>query len=415
MSADQADPAEHPDPAQVRDHDHGSALVERVVAAGRAAGLVHVGVAGAEAHDDTEAALRDRRAAGHHAAMSFTFKNPRRSCDPRSVLPSARSVVAGAWRYQITPPERPAGAAARVARYAWRDHYADLRGALEACAAVLRDAGYRAVIVADQNSQVDRAAAAGAGIGWFGKNTNLLLDDLGSWFVLGTVVTDAALPPVDAGAGGEPASGCRACTRCLTSCPTDAFAAPGVLDARRCLAWLLQTHGTFPRAHREALGDRIYGCDECLEVCPPGRRADDADLVDRPVPPPRRRRPDLDPVPAATAAPEAWVDVVDLLARTDDDLLDRHGRWYVPRRDPQILRRNALVVLGNIGDGTDPAHVAALHDALADDRPLVRAHAVWAAGRLGRHDLLEGLAAETDPVVRAELALVPPARTGSAV
>jgi epoxyqueuosine reductase len=148
--------------------------------------------------------------------------------------------------------------------------------------------------------------------------------------------------------------------------------APGVLDARRCLAHLLQAPGDFPVEFREALGDRLYGCDDCQEACPPNR------LEERRAPP-----------EPADAADEAWVDVLDLLAASDEELLDRHGRWYIPRRQPRYLRRNALVVLGNVGDGADPEVEDALRKALADADPLICSHAEWAARRLGRDDLVD--------------------------
>src|SRR5205814_7901768 len=197
--------------------------------------------------------------------------------------------------------------------------------------------------------------------------------------VLGSIVTAAALPvaiPV--------ADGCGSCSRCLPACPTGALIAPGVLDARRCLAHLLQAPGDFPLEFRAALGDRLYGCDECQEVCPPNRVED--------------RR---DPPPPADPTDEPWVPVVELLAASDDELLDRFGRWYIPRRQPRYLRRNALVVRGHTANGRDPAVERALTAALADPDAIVRAHAVWAAGRLARTDLLP--VSDTDPTVQAEL------------
>jgi epoxyqueuosine reductase len=166
--------------------------------------------------------------------------------------------------------------------------------------------------------------------------------------------------------------------------------APGVVDARRCLAWLLQVEGPFPREQRVALGDRLYGCDDCQEVCPPNRR------VERTV-------------AAGEAEPpaQATVDVVDLLGASDHELLARHGRWYIPRREARYLRRNALIVLGNAGDPGDAGVIAALARCLRSEDGLVRSHAVWAARRLGRDDMLGGdgldLDADPDPLVQAEL------------
>jgi epoxyqueuosine reductase len=237
----------------------------------------------------------------------------------------------------------------------------------------LRGDGWRARVVCDDNGLVDRAAAHRAGLGWYGKNTLLLLPGLGSWFVLGSVVTDAPLTvPDDQPAPADHGTGCGRCTRCLDACPTGALVAPGVLDAGRCLAWLVQAPGAFPEEYREALGDRIYGCDDCQEVCPINRTAD-------------RHRPPT----AAESDTRATVDLAGMLTATDQALLEAHGRWYIARRDPQVLRRNALVALGNVGDGTDPSTVAALRRHLGGGDPLLAEHAAWAARRLGRPDLVD--------------------------
>ena len=342
-------------------------LWEEVRAAGLDAGLDAVGVSRAEPFLDTRRHLTERKAAGLHGGMHFTYGNPERATDPTQVLPGARSLVVGARSYRAVTPAPPSGPAGRVARYSWRDHYEPLRHALGAVANRLEDRGHAAVVLVDDNRLVDREAAVRAGLGWYGKNTNVLLHDHGSWFVLGSVVTDAELPAATI----PVAEGCGTCTRCLPACPTGALVAPGVLDARRCLAHLLQAPGDFPLEFREALGDRLYGCDDCQEACPPNR------LEDRRHPP-----------PPAAAADEAWVPVLELLAASDEELLARHGRWYIPRRQPRYLRRNALVVLGNVGDGADPEVEAALRKALADPDPLLRSHAAWAAHRLGRSDLV---------------------------
>jgi epoxyqueuosine reductase len=359
--------------------------IDELCALGRAEGLDAVGVCTAAPFDETRNALEERRAAGLSAGMAFTFRQPDRSTDPTRALRRASSLVVGALAYRRAEPTRPdAGAPiARVAAYAWEDHYAALRAGLHAIGRELHAHGWRTRICVDDNALVDRPAALRAGLGWAGKSGNVLLPGRGSWFVLGAVVTDAPLvdedPPVVA-------DGCGSCRRCLDGCPTRAIVAPGVVDARRCLSWLLQAPGVFPREYRVALGDRLYGCDECQEVCPPNRRDDRGGHV------------------AAAPGAQARVDLLELLASTDDEILARHGRWYIWKRDPRWVRRNALVVLGNIGAGDDPAVAAALARALADPDPMLRAHAVWAADRLGRQDLLGPVASDPDEHVRAELA-----------
>jgi epoxyqueuosine reductase len=334
--------------------------VDELRACGLAAGLDAFGVAPAEPFAGTRRHLEERRAAGLHGGMHFTYGDPARSTDPSRTVPGARALVVGARRYRRADPPAPDGPAGAVARYARSDHYGALRQALGAVAAELLAAGWQARVLCDDNALVDREAAHRAGLGWYGKNANLLLPGLGSWFVLGSVVTDAPLETAT-----EPvADGCGTCVRCIDACPTGAIVAPGVVDARRCLAWLVQARGSFPVEHREALGDRLYGCDDCQEVCPPNRSAD-------------RRRP-----PAEGPDEEAWVSLVDLLAATDDELLARHGRWYIPRREARWLRRNALVVLGNVGDAGDPAVVDVLQRYAGGDDELLAEHAAWASRRL---------------------------------
>jgi epoxyqueuosine reductase len=387
-----------PEGVQVARADAEVPSTDQLISVGRAAGLDAVGVAPAAPFATTRRHLARRKVAGLHGGMAFTYRRPDRSTDATHALPGARALVVGARSYRRSPPAQseaparpvPSGAGptpvGRVARYAWQDHYGPLREALAAVADRLVESGWRARVVADDNALVDREAAYRAGLGWYGKNANLLLPGEGSWFVLGSVITDAPLaatPP-----DGRVADGCGTCTRCLDACPTRAIVGPGVVDARRCLAWLLQVEGRFPREHRVALGDRLYGCDDCQEVCPPNRRVE---------------RRGGDPGPADAGAQQT-VDVLDLLAADDAQLLDRHGRWYVPRRQARYLRRNALVVLGNVADPRSPEVVAALTRALADRDPIVRGHAVWAARRLGRDDLVAPLAGDGDPAVQAELA-----------
>lgn len=364
-----------------------------VVGVGRRAGLDHVGVCDAAPFEDTRRVLEERAAQGLSGGMQFTYRNPARSTDPSRALAGARSLVVGARGYAAAAPTAPAGPHGRVARYATSDHYAALRGALEQVAELLRGAGHAAVVLADDNALVDRAAAVRAGIGWYGKSANVLVPGHGSWFVLGSVVTDAVLS-----ARPEPlGDGCGACTRCLERCPTGAIIAPGVVDARRCLAWHVQQEGDLPHEFRVALDDRLYGCDECQEVCPPSRREE--------------LRVGADPGAAAApgGGPGSWVDLLRVLDATDEELMADLGRWYVPRRDPRYLRRNALVALANsvarhrTADPTDPAVTDRLESYLDGPDDLLAGHAAWAALRIGRADLLRSSTRATRAAVAREV------------
>jgi epoxyqueuosine reductase len=373
------------------EEDGADPVRDALILIGRNAGLAAVGVTHAGVFEETRRHLLERRRTGLSADMQFTYRNPERSTDPGRILPGARSLVVGAWSYRRHEPDetvephntvepqdtvdgRPrSGPVGLVARYARRDHYASLRHGLDAMAGHLGSLGWRAVVVCDDNALTDRAAAHRAGLGWFGKNSLILVPGSGSWVVLGAVVTNAALAPSAPEGPTDHAAGCGSCSRCLTACPTGALVAPGVLDARRCLAWLVQATGSFPEQYRRALGGRIYGCDECQQVCPINRVAE-------------RRSPGSAP----EADTEPQVNLVALLGATDAELMAAHGRWYIPDRDPRYLRRNALVALGNVGDGGDPATLEVLRRWMSGDDPMLAEHARWAAGELGRSDLMDG-------------------------
>ncbi|HSB86786.1 MAG TPA: tRNA epoxyqueuosine(34) reductase QueG [Ilumatobacteraceae bacterium] len=353
-------------------------LHELVDIAGRH-GVDPVGVCNADILERARAELVRRKIAGLTDGLQFTFKNPIRSTDPQRAVAGAQAVFVGARSYFLDEPVAPPGPHGRVARYAWVDHYAPLREGLRAVAARLRGDGWRAVVFADDNSIVDREVAHRAGIGWFGKNANLLVPGAGSWFVLGCVITTAPLPAP----GTVVDDGCGSCKRCLDACPTGAIIAPGVIDAGRCLAWMLQKPGVIDRHWRAAIGDRIYGCDDCQTVCPPNVRFAGRHRAD-----------------AATIEP--WVSLVEVLSVTDAELMSRWGRWYIADRDPRWVRRNALVALGNVGHGDDPAVRRVLGIYLASDDAVLRVHAVWAARRLGLGSLLPST--DDDPMVVEELA-----------
>ena len=366
-----------------------SKYTEQLLALGRNSGLHQVGVASAEVLHRARQALNERKSQGLHNQMQFTYRNPNRSTDPTAALPSAKSVIVGALSYSTQMPEQPEKLSARVARYVWSDYYAQLRESLRQIAKQLESDGFRAVVLADDNAIVDREVAYQAGLGWFGKNSNLLIAGAGSYFVLGCVVTNAPLVVAD-----KPVEdGCGSCRRCLDNCPTQAIIAPGVIDANKCLAWLLQKPGVFDRDFRVALGDRLYGCDDCQEVCPPTVRFEKRTSViaDEPVKHDDRAN--------------AWVSVQKILLADDESLLKEFGAWYIANRDPKWLRRNALVILGNIGDANDKLVVELLQKYCNHGDAILRSHAVWAAARLGLNHLLP--VSEDDEIVLAELRALP--------
>jgi epoxyqueuosine reductase len=309
--------------------------LEELRALALGAGLQHLGCTDAEPFTVVRQILEERRDAGLNGTMQFTYRNPERSTDPERTLPGARTLIAGATSYHRDPPARPVddGPVARVARYVWADDRERLLAGLQAMCDALTGAGHRACVVSDQNHLVDRPVAERAGLGWFGKNANLLLPGHGSWYLLGTVLTDAALP--DAPRAEPVADGCGTCERCRPACPTGAIVEPGTVDARLCLSWTLQMTGSFPRDQRVALGDRhlrVRRVPGGVPAQPLGGAP--GGTGGRSGRPPGPRRPD-----------RAWVSVLDLLVLPMTTNSSAHGRWYVPSEIPATSVRN-LAALG---------------------------------------------------------------------
>ena len=348
------------------------------------AGLDALGVAPAGVMHRARQQLQDREDRHLTNGLKFTFLRPERSTHPALLVEEARTVIVGMRSYAYDDPidVSTGRLTARIARYAWEDHYGQLKSSLSQVAAQLRRDGHRATVFADDNSIVDREIAWLAGLGWYGRNANLLIPGKGSMFVIGCIVTTAELP-----IGDEVPDGCGTCSRCIPACPTSAIIEPGVIDANRCLSWLLQKPGVFDRRYREALDDRIYGCDECQVVCPPTKK-----FGTQPAPT------DIRPI----------VDVLELLALDDNALDAQCDRWYVANRDMTWVRRNLLIVIGNRGVPTDGATVDTIQRYLSHERDELRAHAVWAAARLGLRHLLHF--DDPSPIVVDELENLPPLR-----
>jgi epoxyqueuosine reductase len=323
-------------------------------------GLDAIGAAPAEPYVSTEEAIRDRRARGLFADMRFTMAQPERSCHPETLLEGARTVVSAALCY-YAPGTEPASGDGRLPRYTWRDTYAELRERLDELG---RRIGGSYRVLVDANQHVDREAAVRAGIGFYGKNTLVITRTHGSWVVLGSLVSDRELeptPPLD--------QTCGSCRLCIDACPTDALDEPGTLDATRCLSYWTQSPAAIPEEIRPQVGDMVYGCDICQDVCPWNRGIE------------RRRA-------GAALAEDAQpvVSLVDWLERDPDELRRAYDRLYVPRNDGRLLQRNALVALGNSGEA---GHLERL-DALGEESDeLLAEHAAWAAAQIRAREAVE--------------------------
>ena len=334
---------------------------------------------------------------GYAGTMQYL---PRR-CDayrhPDGVLRGCRSLVMLTLAYHSGPaaPVRPGQG--RVARYAQgsRDYHDIIRAKLKQLAEWVRQRQPEARVrgVVDTAPLLEREHAERAGLGWIGKHTLLLSRERGSWFFLAAMLTDLILPETS----GEASRHCGTCVACLEACPTDAFVAPYELDARRCISYLTIEHrGPIASGLREGLGDWVFGCDVCQEVCPWNRRA------------PKAEHPDL--LPRADLAP---LDLIELLELDEAGFARRFGGTPLERPGRSGMLRNAAIVLGN---QRATESLSALKKVLHDDDPVLRGAAAWALGRLATPEARSALESrrevETDPEVQCEIkeALNHPAR-----
>jgi epoxyqueuosine reductase len=317
-----------------------------------------VGIAPATEADGFDR-LQEWLARGFAGRMDYMHRLADARRHPDSILPEVRSVVMVAMNYKPAEDEEGPG---RVARYARGADYHDvLRARLNELLAWLhqQQPGCRGRGVVDTAPLLERDFARRAGLGWFGKNTMLLNRRLGSYFFLGALLVDLVLqadPP-------HTTAHCGTCTACLDACPTDAFRGPGWLDSRRCISYLtIELREAIPEELRPGIGDWLFGCDVCQEVCPWNRKAPAGHD------------------PAFAARPELErIDPAELLGMSEEEFRDRFRGTALMRTKRRGLLRNAALVLGNTGG---PASLPALRRALEDPEPLIREAAAWAIARI---------------------------------
>jgi len=307
--------------------------------------------------------LREWLARRMHGTMGWLERNVDKRCDPRAVLPGARSIVVVAMNYHTEVPATHAAGEGCISRYAWGDEYHDILGLrLAAFQADLEERfpGMQGRWYVDTGPVLEKAWAEQAGLGWIGKHTNVISRELGSWIFLGAMVVD-----LDLAGGARHGDYCGSCTACIEVCPTDAIVAPYVLDARRCISYLtIENRGPIPKEFRVAIGNRIFGCDDCQDVCPWNRFAHESAQARLFYPTPGNEAPGL----------------VELLALDEEDFRTRfHDSPVLRAKHPGFLR-NVAVALGNSGER---AAVPALVARLNHPADLVRGHVAWALGRLG--------------------------------
>jgi len=341
-----------------------ASLKERIFDKARELGFCAWGIARADAAPHAGDELRQWIAAGHHGEMGWIEDRAEQRASPNGLWPDARSVIALAMSY--APANNPLALAeardrGRISVYAQgTDYHKTVKKALKAMGRWLADeCGCQLKVFVDTAPVMEKPLSASAGVGWQGKHTNLLSREHGSWLFLGVIYTTLELEP------DEPASDhCGSCHRCIDACPTGAITGPHRIDARRCISYLTIEHaGPIPHEYREAMGNRIYGCDDCLAVCPWNRFASEAQANKAFAP------------RAELVAPS----LADLLALDDRAFRELFSGSPIKRIGVNRMTRNCLIAAGNSGDsGLKPA----VERHLSSDDPVVADAAKWALARL---------------------------------
>ncbi len=347
--------------------------------------LVRITRAG-EFAQDRDVALTRIKSGQMDGLPWYTESRVRRGADPQTLLPGARSIICLGLSY--LDDETPTASGGKVARYASvKDYHRAMKRRMKALVRGLEErleSSIKAKWYVDDGPMLDRAAAARSGLGWFGKSTNIITPSHGSWVLLGQVITDLDLEP-------DPAlqKACGACVRCIDDCPTGAIVAPFIVDNARCISYqTIENRGVIPLEMRPLIGDWVFGCDICQDVCPVNRKAEKP----------------LQPIQKAEAVgPSGKLDLAELLALSEGEFRARFQGTSIMRAKRVDMQKNACVALGN---NRDTAGVPALVSALKNAEPLVRGHAAWALGQMATTQAIKGLeqSTESDPYVLEEIA-----------
>ena len=366
------------------------ALTQQIHARANDLGFELVGITPA-AQSETIARYRQWIENGYAGKMGYLERHLPLKVDVRQLLAEAKSVISLAMNYYtLDPPKALADdpAHGQISRYAWGDDYHDvIRQRLSELVDFIKktaETELKTRVCVDTAPIIEREYAQKAGIGWIGKNTNLIHWRSGSWYFLAEVLINIDLESDTAPLRGS----CGTCTRCIEACPTDAIIEPNLLDSRLCISYLtIELKESIPKALRPKIGNLIFGCDICQEVCPWNSKAVP---TDEPAFQPRD----------GNFTPK----LLSLIGMTQQEFSRRFKGSPIKRTKRRGFLRNVLVAIGNWGE---PRAVPALKDALADDEPLVRSHAAWALGKIGgdtaKQILQTRLAVETEQEVIVEV------------